>query len=431
MHMECLNVNDKGHLTIGGCDTVELMKEYGSPLYIMDESSIRGACRKFRDSIEKYYGGNGMMLYASKAFSCKEIYRVIDSEGCGADLVSGGELYTALKAGFPMEKAFFHGNSKTRDELVLALNSKVGRIVVDNIEELTLLNDIAGELNVTQDVHLRIKPGVDAHTHNFILTGKIDSKFGFALETGEAMQAVKAVSECGNLSLKGLHCHIGSQIFDTSPFVHTSEVMFSFMDKIRGDLGITIAELNLGGGFGIKYIDSDDPKPFESYMDKVSTTLKALCQKTNFPMPKVFIEPGRSITATAGITLYTVRAVKEIPGIRNYILIDGGMTDNPRYALYQCDYDAVIANKAALECDYTATIGGRCCESGDLIQENVKMQKPVAGDICAVFCTGAYNYSMASNYNRVPKLPTIFVNNGQSRVVIKRETYDDLIKNDV
>ena len=428
---DCLNVNEKGHLTIGGCDTLELAKEYGTPLYVLDENVIRETCRAYVNSFKKYYGGNGMPLYASKALSCKELCRIAKEENIGLDVVSGGEIYTALKAGFPMEKVHFHGNNKTSDEIKFAIESNVGKFVVDNLYELELLNQIAGEMGKKVNISFRIKPGVDAHTHNFIRTGQIDSKFGFALETGEAFEAVKEALKLDNVSLKELHCHIGSQIFDIEPFVTAAEIMMDFIEKINRELGITISELNLGGGFGIMYTSKDEPVPYENYMEKVSVAVKAKAEEFGLPVPFIYIEPGRSVVGEAGITLYTVGGKKVIPNARTYVSIDGGMTDNIRYALYQSDYTVLNAGKADKEPDEIVTIAGKCCESGDLIQEHTKIANVEVGDTIAVLSTGAYNYSMASNYNRIPRPAMVMVNNGKSRVIIKRESYEDLVRNDI
>ncbi len=428
---DCLNVNELGRLTIGGCDTVELAEKYGTPLYVLDENVIRNTCKSYVNSFKKYYNGNGMPLYASKALSCMELCRIVDDEGLGLDVVSGGELYTALKAGVSAEKIHFHGNNKTDSELEMALSNNVGKIVVDNLEELERLNRLAEKNNKVAAISFRIKPGVDAHTHNFIRTGQIDSKFGFALETGEAYEAVKKAIKYENVCLKELHCHIGSQIFDIEPFVTAAEIMMDFIGKIKSELGVVISQLNLGGGFGIMYVDSDSPVPYENYMEKVSLAVKAKAEEHGVPVPYIFIEPGRSIVGEAGITLYKAGSVKTIPGIRTYVSIDGGMTDNIRYALYQSDYTVMNASKADKTPEMTATIAGKCCESGDLIQENVKIAKTEAGDIIAVLSTGAYNYSMASNYNRIPRPAIVMVKDGQSRVIVKRESYDDIIKNDI
>lgn len=428
---DCISINGSGNLAIGGADTVHIAKEYGTPVYVFDENEIRNNLRAFRNSMDEYYGGNGLAVYASKAFCCKEMCRICMQEGTGIDVVSGGELYTAISVGFPAEKIVFHGNNKTYDELYAAVTNGVGRIVVDNITELETLNKIAAELGKTAGIMFRIKPGIDAHTHDFIKTGQIDSKFGFALETGEAMDAVKKALTMKNIKLRGLHCHIGSQIFDIDPFELAAEVMLNLYKQIKDETGYEFDELNLGGGFGIKYLESEQPKPYADYMKSVSAVVRANCEKLGLKMPFVLIEPGRSVVGTAGITLYTVGAVKEIPGIRTFVSVDGGMADNPRYALYKADYEIVCANKATEERSETVTVAGKCCESGDLIQENTKLQKVEAGDILAVLSTGAYNYSMASNYNRIPRPPVVMVNNGETRIVVKRETYEKIAENDV
>lgn len=426
-----LGSNEKGHLTVGGVDAVELVKEFGTPLYVMDERTIRGHCRTFQKSIEDNYGGNGLTVYASKAFNCKEMCRIIKDEGLGLDVVSGGELYTALSVDFPPEKIVFHGNNKTEEEIKTALEAGVGRIVVDNLFELRTIEQMAQRLNKNAGVMIRIKPGIDAHTHNFIRTGQIDSKFGFALETGEAFGAVKEVLEQKNVTLKGIHCHIGSQIFEIEPFKAAAEVMLGFMAKVKEELSYEIKELNLGGGFGIRYLIDDDAKLYKTFMEQVSITVKETCKRLGLNIPFIMIEPGRAIVGPAGTTLYTVGAVKTIPGRRNYVSVDGGMTDNPRYILYQSEYSIAVANKIDKPADYVATVAGRCCESGDLIQEDAKIQTPEAGDILAVFCTGAYNYSMASNYNRVPRPAVVMIKDGKPRIIIKRESYEDMVKNDI
>ena len=307
----------------------------------------------------------------------------------------------------------------------------MGRIVADNSEELGSIDRIAKELNVTAEISMRIKPGVEAHTHDFIKTGQIDSKFGFALENGEAFVAAKTVSEMKNIRLAGVHCHIGSQIFDSDPFVLAAKRMLGFIAKVKAELSVEIKELNLGGGFGIRYVEGDNPIPYDDYMKTIAETVKTESEALGIAVPFILVEPGRSIVAEAGITAYRVIAVKTIENIRTYVSVDGGMTDNPRYALYGAKYEACIANKAGLPRDFKATVAGRCCESGDLIGENMMIQRPEAGDILTVFSTGAYNYSMASNYNRVPRPPVIMISNGEPRVIVKRETYEDIVKNDI
>ena len=426
-----LNVNENGHLTISGVDTVEIAKNYGTPLYVMDEDLIREHCRTFKSSIEKYYNGDGMACYASKAFSCKAMCKIIKEEGLGLDVVSEGELYTAESINFPMDRVCFHGNNKTDSELRYAVEKKVGRIIVDNIYELERLDKIAADAGTKVNIMFRVKPGIDAHTHDFVKTGQIDSKFGVALETGEAFNIVKNAISLNNVNLVGLHCHIGSQIFDIDPFVEAAEVMIGLIEKIKQELNYEVKELNLGGGFGIKYTDEDTPVEYYKYMEKVSARVKELCSEKNLKLPFILIEPGRSLVAPAGITLYTLGCVKEIPNIRTYISVDGGMCDNPRYALYKSKYDVIVANKASKPKTEVVTIAGKCCESGDLIGEGMDIQKAESGDIIAVLATGAYNYSMSSNYNRIPKPAVVMIKNGESRVVVKRETISDIIRNDL
>ncbi len=426
---ECLNVKN-GNLTIGGCDTVDLAKTYGTPLYVMDEETVRNNCRMFKKSIDDNFQ-KGLVLFASKALNCLEMCRIVNEEGLGIDCVSGGEIYTALKANFPAEKIYFHGNNKTTDELIYAIENNVGVIVVDNYFELEELNELAKERNLHVDIMFRIKPGIDVHTHDFIKTGQIDSKFGFALENGEAFEAVKTATKMSNLNLIGLHCHIGSQIFDDEPFVEAANIMLTFFKKVKDELGVEFESLNLGGGFAIKYLESDNHFSYESYMTKASDVIKDLCEKFGLQIPEILIEPGRSIVGAAGITLYNIGAVKEIENVRNYVTVNGGLGDNPRYALYQAEYTVVVANKADKERDYIATIAGKCCESGDLIQENVNIAKPEKGDVLAVLSTGAYNFSMASNYNRIPRPAMVMVKNEQPRIIVKRETYSDIVRNDI
>lgn len=428
---DCLNVNEKGHLEIGGCDTIDLAEKYGTPLYVVDENEIRKNCRAFVKSIEDNYNGHGTVAYASKAFSCMEMYRICKQENMSIDTVSAGEIYTALKAGFPAERIFFHGNNKTLDEIEFALDNNVGRIVVDNLTELEKIEKAAKKRNITAKIMFRIKPGIDAHTHSFIRTGQIDSKFGLALENGEAMVGVKRALALKNVELCGLHCHIGSQIFDISPFELAAEVMMDFIAKIKEEIGAEIKELNLGGGFGIKYTEEDKPAPYSDYMNRVAAVIKKKAEEHSMELPFIIIEPGRSIAGAAGITLYTVGAVKEIENVRTYVSIDGGMTDNPRYILYQSTYEILCANKANEPKTEKITLAGKCCESGDLIQENAMIQKVVPGDTIAVLSTGAYNYSMASNYNRIGRPAVVMTNNGESRIIVKRESFEDLVRNDI
>lgn len=428
---DCLNVNEKGHLTIGDVDTLELVERYGTPLYVMDEDLMREHCRQYKRSIDKFYNGNGIAAYASKSFCCKAVCRMAKEEGMALDVVSFGELYTAMSVDFPAERIFFHGNNKTPFEISEALKYGVGYIVVDNLTELELLNTLAkAHGDKKQKIMFRVKPGIDAHTHSFIRTGQIDSKFGLALETGEAMEAVKEAAKLENIELCGLHCHIGSQIFDIAPFEEAAKVMLEFMAQIKKETGIKLSMLNLGGGFGIQYLPEHDPKPYEKYMEAVSKVVHETCDKLELDIPYIVMEPGRSISGPAGITLYRVGGIKEIPGVRTYVSVDGGMADNPRYALYQAEYDMLIANKADKPKTKTVTVAGKCCESGDLLGENVPIQDVECSDILAVLATGAYNYSMASNYNRLQKPPVVFISGKKDRLVVKRETPEDLIRND-
>ena len=430
-HSPNLSINSENHLVIGQHDTVELAKKFGTPLYVLDEDLMRDNCRAYKNAIDTYYDGHGLVLFASKALCTMYTGRLVAEEGLGADVVSGGELYTLYKAGFPMEKVFFHGNNKTPDEIELALNCGVGHIVVDNKYELELLNRIANEKNVNQRILFRIKPGIDAHTHDFVKTGQIDSKFGVALENGEAYEIHKLALSMSNIQIDGVHCHIGSQIFDVEPFCEAAKVMIGFIADLYDKLGIKVNILNLGGGFGIKYTATDDPIALSEYIHKVTNVVKELAQEKGIDLPFLVFEPGRSIVASAGITLYTVGCVKEIENVRTYVSIDGGMCDNPRYILYGSKYTAVLANNASAEPVAPITIAGKCCESGDLIQEHVMMPQIHVGDTLAVLATGAYNYSMSSNYNRIPRPPIVAVSGNEAKIIVKRETYDDLIKNDV
>lgn len=428
---ESLKVNPNGNLEIGGCDCVALAQKYGTPLYVMDEELIRKNCKTYKNSIEKHYDGNGLVLYASKAFSCKAIYRIVKEEGLGIDVVSGGELYTALSVGFPVEKIYFHGNNKTADELCMALENDIGRIVVDNIYELELLDRLAREYGKRPKILFRIKPGIDAHTHSFIRTGQIDSKFGVALETGEAREIIARALKLAHVEVVGVHCHIGSQIFDSEPFQLAAERLADFIASIRDEFGITLRELNLGGGYGIKYLSNDQPISYDCYIEKVSAEIKRIASEKGVELPFVLMEPGRSIVGEAGITLYTVGAVKDIPGVRKYVSVDGGMGDNPRYALYQAEYEAAVANRPAGEPHELVTVVGKYCESGDILIKDIMLPRVQPGDTLAVLSTGAYNYSMASNYNRMPRPAVVMVNQGKDTLIIRRESYEDLLRNDL
>lgn len=429
--MKCLGINENGNLTIGGCDLKEIAEAYGTPAYIMDEDEIRANCRIYTQSIKDHYDGKGLVLYASKALSCKYIYQIMKEEGMGVDVVSGGELYTALEAGFPNEKIYFHGNNKTVEEIAFALSKGVGRIVVDNEQELSLINQLSGESGITTKVLFRIKPGIDAHTHSFIQTGQIDSKFGVALENGEAEQIMKTAHQMPNIEVVGVHCHIGSQIFELAPFELAAEKMMNFIADMNDRYGIHIHELNLGGGFGIKYVEEDRPVNYDRYIQAVSKVVKRVAKERNIALPSILMEPGRSIVAPAGLTLYTVGTIKNIPGIRTYVSVDGGMGDNPRHIMYGSEYEAALVENPNGEKRNTVTVAGKCCESGDILIRDIKLPEIHSGDLLAVLSTGAYNYSMASNYNRIPRPPVVMIQNGLPKLAVKRETYEDLVRNDV
>ena len=425
------DVNEKGHLTIGGMDTVALAEEFGTPAYILDENVIRNNCRTYLRAATESFGADALPLYASKALCFTEIYRIAAEEGMGVDCVSGGELYTAKKAGFPADKIYFHGNNKTDRDIKDAIEMGVGTFVVDNLDELDALSKEAASRGITQRILLRITPGIDPHTHKAVVTGNVDSKFGSAIVTGQAMEIVKKAIAADGIDLAGIHCHIGSQIFDIEPFADAADIMANFMATVKKECGYELRELNLGGGLGVAYTEYDPRIDYAASIKEISKIVTGICKKHGITMPRVILEPGRSLVAAAGITLYTVGSVKQIPGFKNYISVDGGMPDNPRYALYQSQYTAIIANKATAPRDFKATIAGRCCESGDLIGENMSIQKAERGDILAVLVTGAYNYSMASNYNRIPRPPVVMLANGDSYLAVKRETVEDIVRLDV
>ncbi len=426
-----LSINGNGNLCIGGVDTTMLAKEYGTPAYVLDVDALRAQMRTYHRVLTECFGEDAIPLYASKALSFKEIYRIANEEKLGIDCVSCGEIYTAHSAGFPMERAYFHGNNKTDADLEFAISCGVGTIVVDNEDELYSLNAISKRRGVSQRILLRITPEVDPHTHKAISTGNVDSKFGSPITTGQATDIIKKAIACESLELVGVHAHIGSQIFDTEPFVLAAEIMIRFVAQIKEELGFTLKELNLGGGFGVRYTESDPHIDIVKNVRAIAAEINEICKEKGIECPKIRFEPGRSIVAAAGLTLYTVGSVKTVIGFRNYVSIDGGMPDNPRYALYGSKYTALIANKASLPADYECTIAGRCCESGDLIGERMMIQKPERNDVMAVLVTGAYNYSMASNYNRLPRPPIVAVEGGRARLVLKRETFEDLTRLDV
>lgn len=418
------------NLTFAGYDTVELAKKYGTPLMLLDENKIRKTMRTYKNAMKQYFGEKSCPLFASKALSFVGMYQIAKEEGICTDIVSIGELYTAIKAGFPLENAFFHGNCKTDSDIKFAIEQGIGFFIVDTYDELYAIDKIAGELNTKQKILFRITPGIDPHTHQAISTGKVDSKFGTAIETGQAFEITKTALTLKNIDLRGFHCHIGSQIFEIEPFCDAADIMISFIGDIREKLGYTAEYLNLGGGFGVRYVESDPHIDYSDNIRRISEHINKYCVENNLPYPVILMEPGRSIVADSGMTIYTVGSVKEITGYKNYVAIDGGMSDNPRYALYQSAYTVLCANKMNEKANYVCTIAGRLCESGDLIQEDVTIPKVQRGDNIAVLVTGAYNYSMASNYNRLPR-PAVILLGETDRVAIKRESFDDVSRLDV
>ena len=391
-----LSVNERGRLTFAGADTVELANRYGTPLYVMDEARIRANMQRYIGAMQKYFGGGSRPLFASKALSCKRIYEIAREEGMGIDVVSAGELYTAHLAGFPLENAFFHGNNKTPEEISLALDLGIGYFVVDNEYELEEISCQAAARGVTQKILLRITPGIDPHTHAKISTGNVDSKFGSPIVTGQAEAIVALALRTDNVELHGYHCHVGSQIFDIDPFCDAADIMLEFSALMRDKLSFEAKIVNLGGGFGVRYVEEDPDIDIVKNIEEISYHINNSCTKLGLSRPDIYMEPGRSIVADAGLTLYTSGGVKTIEGFRSYVPIDGGMPDNPRYALYQSVYTAVNASHADREADLVATIAGKCCESGDMIGEGMKIATPARGDIVAILVTGAYNYSMSS-----------------------------------
>ncbi|WP_438351325.1 diaminopimelate decarboxylase [Paenibacillus sp. FA6] len=423
-------INASGHLEIGGCDVVDLKSQFGTPLYIMDEQLIRDRCKEYVEAF-KSSGLNFQVAYASKAFCVMAMCAVVEQEGMSLDVVSEGELYTALQAGFPAERIHFHGNNKTPDEIDMAIEAGIGCFVVDNLVELHLLQAISAEKGKQVHVLLRVTPGVEAHTHEYISTGQTDSKFGFDIGNGSAFEGVKVASDLSNIELLGVHSHIGSQIFEVEGFQMAVQKVAEFAKEVYQQLGVRFKVVNLGGGFGIRYVAGDTPLQVSQYVKAITDAVKEHFADISSVLPEIWVEPGRSIVGDAGTTLYTVGTQKNIPGVRKYVAVDGGMTDNPRPALYQSEYEAILANRANEEEVETVSIAGKCCESGDMLIWDVKLPEVQSGDLLAVSCTGAYNYSMASNYNRIRRPSVVFVKDGQSDIVVKRESFQDIIGNDL
>ena len=422
------NINEKGNIEIGGCDLVELANTYGTPLYIYDEATIRSITKSYKDAFKDY--PNIKMMFASKAFMTKAICKIMEQEGFGLDLCSGGEIYTAKSSGFDMSKTMFNGNNKTYDEIEMALSYGIGTVSVDNFFELALLNNIAEAKNKTVRILLRITPGIECHTHEYIQTGHLDSKFGFDLtQLDEAIELIK--KEYTNLNLVGLHAHIGSQIFETKVYYDEVDVIFNEIKRIKDKHGIILTEVNLGGGLGIKYTEEDTPISIYEIAETIKKSIKIHAEKYGINEPNIFIEPGRSIVGTAGVTIYTAGSSKQVPNGRRYQAVDGGMSDNARPSLYQAVYTVEIANKPNETETEIVTISGKHCESGDILVKDINLPIIEEGDVICFYNTGAYGYSMSSNYNRVLKPAAVLVNNGKSDIIINRQTYEQLCESDV
>ncbi len=419
-----VTTEENENLRIGGCDLTELAKRYGTPLYVIDEATLRGICREYKQAFQDYK--NIKMMYACKALCTSAIIKILDEEGFGFDTVSAGEFYTVYKSGVDMSKVLFNGSNKSAGEIELALEYNIGRFSVDNFYEAELLNRIAAQKGLTADILLRITPGIECHTHNYIQTGQTDSKFGFDLSTiDEIINLIK--NRYTNLNLKGLHAHIGSQIFEPKCYYDEVQILIKEISRINEHYGLSLKEMNIGGGLGVKYTEADTPPSVETLAKAVTDAM----QEISLDIPTIYIEPGRSIISTAGITLYTAGSSKVIPNGKKYVALDGGMADNPRPAMYQAEYTAQVANKLKSKEFEIVTLAGRYCESGDILINDIKLPKIEAGDLICVYNTGAYNYSMASNYNRVEKPAMVLVNNSQSDIIVYRETLDNLIMYDV
>ena len=431
MICENLTRNENGELCLAGMELSPLAEKYGTPLYLYDEERIRHNCRTYLEAVREGFGEKAKVMYASKAASFKRVYEIIKEEGLGIDVVSCGEIYTASLAGFPLENAYFHSNNKTNADVEFAIKNGVGCFVVDNAEELFAIDEIAARNGVKQRIMLRITPGIDPHTYAAVATGKVDSKFGSAIETGQAEAITSLALTFDNIELAGFHCHVGSQIFDGDVYLATSKVMLQFVADMERKLGFVCSDLDIGGGLGVRYVESQPTLDIKKTILSVAESMKATAKELGISLPRISFEPGRSIVADAGLTLYTVGTVKRIPGYKSYVSVDGGMTDNPRYALYGSPYTIlpVLDGEGDKE---SCSIVGRCCESGDILQENVPMRADVQrGDLLACLTTGAYHYSMASNYNRIPRPPIVMLKDGESYVAVKRETIEDLSRLDV
>lgn len=424
-----IQITDDGELEIGGCRATRLARDFGTPLHIMDEMTMRSKCSEIKRSLSKHFP-RVFVAYASKAFCTLAMCRLVHEEFLGLDVCSGGELYTAIEAGIPPENILFHGNCKTLSEIEMGVRVGVGRFIVDNLDELDLLSEISRRFRRRVHVQIRLNPGVEAHTHHYIQTGLIDSKFGLGITDGQAMKAVERTLASEYLVLEGVHIHIGSQILAVEPYVVATQVVMDFVGDVKEKFGYSLREVNLGGGFGVRYKSTDTPFSLDEYAERVSEVIRESCHIQRLDFPSIMVEPGRYIVGEAGTTLYTVHAIKDIPGVRKYVMVDGGMSENPRVTLYQAEYEAILANRALEEPVVTVTIAGKHCEEGDVLISDVDMPRANPGDLVAVFTTGAYHYSMSGNYNRYPRPAVIFVRAGLADVVVERESYVNLLARD-
>jgi diaminopimelate decarboxylase len=425
------HINAAGHLEVGGVDAADLAREFGTPLHVFDEGRLRANCSAYREALVSEYGRTARALFASKACCIVATCQIARQEGMGIDVASGGEIHTALRAGVPASDLYFHGNNKTPEEIEYALRADVGRVVVDNDYELDLLDTLTARLDTNAQILLRLTPGIEPHTHAAIRTGGVDSKFGFGMVDGAAYSAVTRATRMPRVRLRGLHAHIGSQVFDLEPLERSAAALVDFAARIRDELDVTVEELNIGGGLGIRYLTTDEPPAIADYVRAVVGVVKTKLAEHHLTQPHLLVEPGRSIVGSAGVTLYSVGAIKPIPGVRTYVSVDGGMFENPRPALYGARYEAVVATRASAEPTKVVTVAGRCCESGDVLIWEAHLPPVRSSDLLAVFATGAYGYSMASNYNRFPRPAVVLAGRGQARCVVERETYEDVARKDV
>ena len=425
-----MKVDNDGILNIGGIRATDLVKKYGTPLLVIDEEELRNNINQYMDAFNDNYS-EFKVVYGGKTFLNRTICKILAEKGAGLDVVSGGELFIAMSAEFPAEDILLHGNNKLEEELEMALQYKTGRYIIDNQQEAELLNKLAGEVGKKVNAILRVAPGIEAHTHEYIITGHLDSKFGVSFAGGKAREVLKRIMDFDNINVTGIHSHIGSQIFELESYQKLIAVLFNFLDEFRQDTGEILTELDLGGGLGVPYLQGDNPPSITEFIQIVSEAVKKEAKEYNYPLPRIIVEPGRSVIGTAGTTLYRVGSIKKIPGNSKYIAVDGGMTDNIRPALYDAKYEGFFANRCYDKNEDKVNIAGKCCESGDILIKGAELPSANRGDILAITVTGAYTYSMASNYNGIPRPAVVLVKDGNDNLINKRESYRDLLKTDV